>query len=167
MKKILSYLQDVENFIMILSFSIMVFCVFAQVVNRNFIKAPIVWFDELATYSMIYMVLIGTEVGLRDGTQIAVQSLVDKLHGKAKGIVQIIAKLVVVAFSANVFKCGLDLVLKQVETGQTSPALHLPMSVPYTALVISFGIIAVVQTAEVISMIIAIVKGKTGEGVEA
>lgn len=33
----------------------------------------------------------------------------------------------------------------QAVSGQTTAALHLPMSVPYMALVISFGIITVVQ----------------------
>ena len=34
----------------------------------------------------IYMVLIGTEVGLRDGTQITVTGMVDKLIQKALGV---------------------------------------------------------------------------------
>jgi len=76
MKKILAYLTKVENFIMIVTFTIMVIASFLQVVNRNITKLSISWFDEAATYCMIYMVLIGTEVGLRDGTQIAVTGAV-------------------------------------------------------------------------------------------
>ena len=72
MKKILGYLQKIENGILIASFTSMVVFSFAQVVNRNLIKAPIAWFEEVALYSMIYMVLLGTEAGLRDGTQIRV-----------------------------------------------------------------------------------------------
>lgn len=45
---------------------------------------------------MIYMVLIGTEIGLRDGTQVAVTALVDKLHGRGKSLIQIISKAIVV-----------------------------------------------------------------------
>lgn len=84
MKKILSFLQQVENGIMVVTFTIMVLTSFAQVVNRNFFKLPISWFEEAAVYCMIYMVLIGTEIGLRDGTQIAVTALVDKLKGRGK-----------------------------------------------------------------------------------
>ncbi len=78
MKKILDGLTKLENLIMVVAFVIMVGASFAQVVNRNFFKLPISWFDEAAVYCMIYMVLIGTEVGLRDGTQIAVTGMVDK-----------------------------------------------------------------------------------------
>ena len=66
MKKLLASLTKIENVLMIVAFVIMVGCVFFQVVNRNFLKLPMAWLDETATYSMIYMALIGTEVGLRD-----------------------------------------------------------------------------------------------------
>lgn len=79
MKKVLNALTKIENVIMVVTFIIMVCTSFAQVVNRNIFKLPISWFDEAAVYSMIYMVLIGTEVGLRDGTQIAVTAIVDKV----------------------------------------------------------------------------------------
>ena len=75
MKNSLIYLQKVENYIIVVSFAFMVFCSFAQVVNRNFFQLPIAWFDEAAIYCMIYMTLLGTEIGLRDGSQIAVTPL--------------------------------------------------------------------------------------------
>lgn len=84
MKKILSKLQHIENAIMVISFSLMVISSFIAVINRNIFKISISWLDEVGIYSMIYMVLIGTEIGLRDGTQISVTSVVDKLQGKSK-----------------------------------------------------------------------------------
>ena len=90
MKKVLDGLTKVENFIMIVTFVVMVCASFAQVVNRNFIKLSIGWFDELAIYCMMYMVLIGTEMGLRDGTQIAVTAVVDKLKGIPKKVIEIL-----------------------------------------------------------------------------
>lgn len=148
MKKVLGTLTKVEQVIMIATFVIMVVSSFAQVVNRNIFKLPIAWFDEASTYCMIYMALIGTEIGLRDGTQIAVTAVVDKLHGAGKKIVQIAA---------------VNMVNQQIVTGQTSAALHLPMAVPYAALVISFAMIVIVQGLLMIGMIIDFVKGKNEE----
>lgn len=166
MKKLLKWLTKAENMIMFITFSVMVICSFAQVVNRNILKLPITWFDEASTYCMIYMALIGTEMGLRDGTQIAVTALVDKLHGNTKRLVNIISKGVVIIFSATVLITAVRLVGMQLETGQTSAALHLPMAIPYAALVISFGMIVLIQTSEIFGMIVQIAKG-TGEEVEA
>lgn len=163
MKKLLNALTKVENLIMVVTFVIMVCASFAQVVNRNFFKLPISWFDEAAVYCMIYMVLIGTEVGLRDGTQIAVTAIVDKLHGKGKRCIQILAKVVVVLFSFGVFAGGVNLMNIQIRTGQISAALGLPMSVPYAAMVISFAIITLVQALEAIGLAVKMVRNEGEE----
>lgn len=164
MKKMLKTLTTAENAIMFLTFAIMVISSFAQVVNRNIFKLPISWFDEASTYCMIYMALIGTEIGLRDGTQIAVTALVDKLHGASKKIVNLISKAVVLIFSVSVLITAVKMVGVQIQTGQTSAALHLPMAIPYAALVISFGMIVIVQGGIMIGMILDLIKGNDGKG---
>lgn len=82
--KILRKFQKIEDIIMVITFIIMVISSFAQVINRNIFKIPISGFEEAAKYSMVYMVLLGTEMGLRDGTQISVTAIVDILKGKTK-----------------------------------------------------------------------------------
>ena len=81
LKKVLSYITTAEYAVMIAAFVAMVLAYFISVVNRNLIKASMPWTEEVALYSMTYMALLGTEVGLRDGTQVAVTAVVDKLHG--------------------------------------------------------------------------------------
>ena len=163
MKKLLDALTKAENLIMIATFAVMVIASFAQVVNRNFLKLPITWFDEAAIYCMIYMVLIGTEVGIRDGTQIAVTGIVDRLKGRAKLGIQLVAKLVVILFAAVVFVGSLRLVDLQARTGQVSAALGLPMAVPYAAMVISFGMITLVQAIEAAALAVALLQNKKEE----
>lgn len=166
MKKVLKGLTKAENFIMAVTFALMVICSFAQVVNRNIFKLPIAWFDEASTYCMIYMALIGTEIGLRDGTQIAVTAVTDKLHGKLKGIVSLCSKIVVLIFSSTILITAVKMVAVQARTGQTSAALHLPMTVPYAALVISFAMIVLVQLGIAIEIIIKLAKGDCFEDEE-
>ncbi len=159
MKKTLKGLTTVENIIMVITFALMVACSFAQVVNRNIIKLPIAWFDEASTYCMIYMALIGTELGLRDGTQIAITAVTDKLHGRGKGIVQLLSKIVVLIFSVTILISAVRMVAAQAAIGQASAALHLPMTVPYAALVISFGMIVLVQLAFAVEILLKVIKG--------
>ena len=152
MKKILGVLQKIENFIIAASFIIMTLSAFGQVVNRNVIGMGISWFEELSRYSMVYMGLLGTEVGLRDGTQIAITALVDKFSVIPKRLAAIFAKLVTLAFSSIVFYCSFDLLDKQISFGQISPGLQIPMYIPYVALPLSFGLITVVQTVALVVM---------------
>lgn len=156
--KISEKFQKVEDMIMVVTFAIMVVSCFAQVVNRNIFKIPVSGFEEAAKYSMVYMVLLGTEMGLRDGTQISVTAVVDMLKGPVKKFVMIISKGIVVLVSAALFYQSIGLVQRQIISGQTSPGLQIPMSIPYFALVLSFGIITLVQGVTLIMMILGKIK---------
>lgn len=145
MKKILKGLQQIENWTIIITFAIMVIACFIQVVNRNIFKIPVTGFEEAAKYAMIYMVMLGTEMGLRDGTQVAVTAVVDKLHGTARKAVQVIAKVIVIGFSAFLLTESWAMVLKQIQIGQLSPGLRMPMAVPYAAMPIAFALITIIQ----------------------
>lgn len=147
-------LQKIEDAIMVITFSIMVIVCFTQVVNRNIFQIPFSGFEEMSKYCMVYMVLLGTELGLRDGTQIAVTAVVDSMKGIIKKIVQIISKTIVVIFSSAIFYQAILLVQQQIRSGQKSPGLQIPMSIPYFALVLSFGIITIIQGIALITMFI-------------
>ena len=150
MKKTLQYLQTLEKWIIVIAFAIMVLACFIQVVNRNVFHIPVSGFEEAAKYSMVYMVLLGTELGLRDGTQISIQGVVDKLPEKARRIIKVIARLIVIIFAAVMTKSGWAMVMKQAKIGQTSPGLGIPMYIPYFALVLGFGLITIVQSGYLI-----------------
>ncbi len=161
--KISEKFQKVEDMIMVVTFIIMVVSCFAQVVNRNIFQIPVSGFEEAAKYSMVYMVLLGTEMGLRDGTQISVTAVVDMLKGTTKKIFMIISKGIVVLVSAALFYHSIGLVQRQIISGQTSPGLQIPMSIPYFALVLSFGIITLVQGVTLIMMITGKIKMDSNE----
>lgn len=158
LKKVLSYITSAEYAVMIAAFAAMVLAYFISVVNRNLIKASMPWTEEIALYSMTYMALLGTEVGLRDGTQVAVTAVVDKLHGMARKIVDLIAQIVLEIFAFVMLKAELALFLKQMQTGQTTPVLKIPMSVMYFSLVLAFGLIFLIQAVELVEKLMGMAK---------
>jgi len=162
LKKLLDGVTKAEYAVMIAAFTAMVIAYFISVVNRNFIKASMPWTEEIALYSMTYMALLGTEVGLRDGTQVAVTAVIDKLHGPVRRVVDLIKQIVLVVFSFIMLSSGASLVLKQMQTGQTTPVLKLPMSLMYASLVLAFGLIFIVQGIELVEQIVRAVKREEG-----
>ena len=145
-KKIILIVTKAELSISAVTFAIMVICYFISVVNRNIIKGSMPWTEELALYSMVYLALIGTELGLRDGTQVRVTALTDKLAGTTAGkIVDLVANAVLIVFVFIMFRYGIALVSKQIQTGQTSAVMKIPMYALYLSLAISFGITLVTQ----------------------
>ena len=120
LKKVVRGVTLAELWATALTFVIMVVCYFISVVNRNFIKGSMPWTEELALYCMVYMALIGTELGLRDGTQVSVTALTEKLKGTMVGkIVNFIAKVALIVFSCTMLRYSVALVAKQMaEAGQ-------------------------------------------------
>ena len=114
------------------------------------------WTEEVAMYSMIYMALLGTEVGLRDGTQVAVTAVIEKLHGVTKKIVSIIEQIILEIFSFVMLKAGLALFSKQLQPGQTTPVLKVPMSVMYFSLVLTFALILVIQAVVLVEKVMGL-----------
>lgn len=146
-------LNKCENGIIALCFIVMSLAAFAQVVNRNLVGASISWFDELARYCMVYMTLLATEAGFRDGSQISVSAVIDKCSPAARRILQIIVKLIVIGFSIMIFITSLTIVQTQINSGQVSAGLGIPMVYPYLSLPIAFGAIVVVQILSLIVLI--------------
>lgn len=155
-KKILDKFQKVEDAILVVTFCVMVISFFLQVVNRNILKQSVSWFEEVSRYSMMYMVFLATEAGLRDGTQISVTTVTDMLPGKVRDVVLLIAKTLVVAFSLIIFITSFRLLKIQIRSGQISPVLGVSMFVPYFALTLSFGIIVLTQTSLWIASIVSL-----------
>ena len=76
----------------------------------------------------------------------------------------IVAKLVVVLFSALMFTQAILIIQGQMSNWQKSPALKVPMFIPYLALPVSFGIASVVETGILIVMVRKLFgKKETGE----
>ena len=142
LKKVVRGVTLAELWATALTFVIMVVCYFISVVNRNFIKGSMPWTEELALYCMVYMALIGTELGLRDGTQVSVTALTEKLKGTMVGkIVNFIAKVALIVFSCTMLRFSVALVAKQMSAGQTTPVMKVPMYVIY----ISFALVVINQ----------------------
>lgn len=162
-KKLLSYVTAAEYAIMVIAFVAMVIAYFVSVVNRNFIKGSMPWTEELALYSMVYLALLGTEVGLRDGTQVAVTAVVEKFHGIGRKIIDLIKQVVLEIFSFVMLSSGVSLCLRQFQTGQTTPVLKIPMGIMYFALVLTFFLIFVIQGITLIEMVCSLRKKEGGE----
>ncbi len=146
MDLIQKHLQRLENSVIAVCFIIMCLAEFAQVVNRNIVGAGISWFDELARYCMVYLTLLATEAGLRDGSQIAVTAVSDHCPPLIKRILQLIVKFVIVCFSLMIFITSFTIIQTQLNSGQISAGLGIPMVIPYSILPVAFGFITIVQT---------------------
>jgi len=113
-----------------LAMSILILC---QVFFRYVLGASISWSEEAARYLMIWMGCLGSVVALRQGRHIGVRALVERLPGRTydRYIVPLV-QTVMVVFLAYLFWQGV--LLAQFNLDQLSPALEIPMLIPYAAI---------------------------------
>lgn len=123
-----------------LSVFVMVIVVLMGVFMRYFIKNPLVWSDELAKYTLVYMTFIGASVALKDKNLAAMDLVVTKLPKRAMIIVQIIVYILEVVLLSFLFYYSIDLLFQNSVRNQISPGLQIPMSWVYFSMPLGFGI---------------------------
>jgi TRAP-type transport system small permease protein len=110
----------------------MVFAVVLGVYYRYVLNAALAWPEEFSRYSMIWVGTIGSALLVRYGGHIAVELLERNLSGVAAVVVRYLAKACMLLFLVLVLYYGLDMAGRVAR--QTSAALGVSMSLPYSAL---------------------------------
>src|SRR5699024_5431214 len=120
--------KRIEEFILVLTMAIMVLIMSIQSTSRYFIGTSFSWGSELSQYLHIWQIWIGASLA----------TLVQKiLHVIAIFFWFVFAAFLAYEGSKYVFFVVMD-------SGQTSPSLHVPMWIPYLAIPIG-GLLMVIR----------------------
>ncbi len=134
LRRFKSFLDRFLETLVAASMAVLVVDVTWQVTTRFIIKNPSSWTEELATYLMIWVGLLGAAVALNRRAHLGIDYFVLRWPPKTAAVVEAIVYLLVFLFSASVLVGGgLRLVLITFRFGQLTPALKLPMWVVYLA----------------------------------
>jgi TRAP-type C4-dicarboxylate transport system permease small subunit len=76
--------------------AIMVGAITTQVFTRYAFNRPIIWVEELATYSFIWGVFVGASLGLKYGRHIKIETFVESVPARAKAASRILINLIVI-----------------------------------------------------------------------
>lgn len=130
----------VENFDAIL-LAAMTLVICWEIIGRFFAKyidginSP--WTEEIATMMMVWFGLTGAAIGIRQGSHIGVEFLVNLFHKKLANLVAIVVGLVIIGFSWFLLIEGMKFVkeMMAVDLPATglSRGLFVYMAVPVTA----------------------------------
>ncbi|HDR15382.1 MAG TPA: TRAP transporter small permease [Desulfobacteraceae bacterium] len=115
--------------------------VLIQVVFRYALDFPLFWTEETARYCLVWASLLGSGVALKRGEHIAVTYLVERLPMGFQRPVLVLSRIFVGVILAVVLWGGIQLVA--VTHYQLSPALRIPMSVPYLSVPVGVSIMLI------------------------
>jgi TRAP-type C4-dicarboxylate transport system permease small subunit len=111
-----------------------------QVFGRYVLGRSPAWGEEVARMSMAWLTMLGTASCLRDGGHIAVTTLVDALPPGPKAVALWLRDLAILATAGVLAWAGVGFAL--LNHDQESPALEIPMSIPYASLAIGAVLLA-------------------------
>jgi TRAP-type C4-dicarboxylate transport system permease small subunit len=121
---------------------------FLQGLSQFIQKHPSSWTEELATFLMIWVGLLGASVALNRGAHLGIDYLVMKLSPRKALYATLFVFALIAAFSLLVMVVGgSQLVYRTLVTMQVSPALGLKMGYVYLAIPIS-GFFLVIYSME-------------------
>jgi len=118
--------------------SAMAVVVFLEVIFRYVVHLPLFWTEELARYCLVWVSLLGAAVAFKRGEHIAVGYFREHLPEGPRRFFTWTALLAVAVILAVMTWGGIQLVA--VTRAQTSPALRIPMAIPYLALPFGAGV---------------------------
>ena len=129
MEKILNIVRKITNYLVIIFFIYMVLAVFYQVLGRYIFSYKLGAAAETATFAQIWMILLASGIAMRKNMHVGVDILLRKLNIKFQKIIIIISSLITIVFLLMVLKGSIQLLM--VGAQSTSPAISIPMWIPY------------------------------------
>ncbi len=111
----------------------MTIVVFLQVFFRFVLKGSLPWSEELARYVMVWAVFFGASMGAKTGAHIGVEAFVNFFPNNIRRSMIIVSAVFTQIFCAFVFVLSLQVVVSISEMEQVSPAMEIPMYIPYIA----------------------------------
>lgn len=130
--------------------------IFVNVIMRYFMNQSLTWAEEVVKYLMIWIAFIGGSTCFRKGVHVSIDFIVDLVPKKAQVIMVTAITIICGAFTTAMAYYGIKLVEFIQNSGQVSPALSMPMWIPYLALPIGFTL----MTIRNLEIFIKILRGK-------
>ncbi|WP_221039970.1 TRAP transporter small permease [Gelria sp. Kuro-4] len=119
----------------IVTLTLMVTIVTAQVVMRYVFHHSLSWAEEAARFLLVWVAFLGTIIGLQRKEHISVDAFVSMLPHTIRGVVTAISIVITALFWTFLGWGGLGLWRSAAD--QVSPAMQLPMSWVYAIIPIS------------------------------
>ncbi|GAK56368.1 DctQ9 protein [Candidatus Vecturithrix granuli] len=115
--------------------------VIAQVIFRYILLRPLPWSEELARYLMVWGACLAASEAYASGNHVGVTIIINAIKPGMRKIMTMVIHLAVALLMAVIVYQGF--VLSFLLHDQLSPALEIPMTVPYLAVPVGAGLILI------------------------
>jgi C4-dicarboxylate transporter DctQ subunit len=143
--RVLGFLEDALCALALGSVAIIIF---GQVVSRYVFNYTPSWSEELSRYLVVWTIFIGTAVGVRKNIHIGVDVVIRLAPRWMKVSLEVLANLFGAVVSSGLIYLSVGFIKDTIEYEQLSPAMQIPMYLPYLAMPVglSFAVVHFVHS---------------------
>lgn len=135
MKKILSNLnKHFEEYILVALSTVMILCIFFQVIARYCLNQSLAWSEELARILFVWTVWLGVPYAVIRGRHIRLEVLPDIVGNKTKFILDMVFFVASAAFFCFIGYHSIAVVQGIAKMNQVTPAMEIPKNLCYACL---------------------------------
>lgn len=163
---IVNGIDAVERWIITILFGEVIIVGFLQVLCRFVLKASLPWSEELLRFSFVWLTYTAASMGIMRGTHSDVRVLVDHLPVPVQKGANIFREIATLAFCVIVFRFSVEIIRLQIARSQVSPAMQIPMFIPYSGVMVPFGLMIIQSLFRLIVAVEDAVSPKPAESVE-
>lgn len=109
-----------------------------QILMRAVVGNSLTWAEEVARYFYVWSVFLSLGCTIRNGNILRVDLLLELLPKRLRQIIEILLDLINVVLYAGLAYFSVSVMQKVQSSGQTSPALEIPMYLVYAIIPIGF-----------------------------
>ena len=106
-----------------------------QVILRYVFQTSISWVEEVVVYFHIWCGFIGLSYCIRHNSDMRID-ISNILPKKVASTLRWISDIILIAFYVYMAKAGVEVVLSLIQSGQKSPAAHIPMFLVYASIMV-------------------------------
>lgn len=133
LKKLDNNFEEVISCVLLITMTIVI----AIQIALRFLGLPLAWTEEMARYMFVWLIYMSCALGVKRRKHIKVEFATLLFKEKGNFILALISNIIFMIFAGIITYNGVILIYKlQFIQGQLSPAMRIPMSIPYSSFVI-------------------------------
>ena len=144
MKKVFRWLDDsLEETLMVITLILMTVIMGIQVFSRYALGASLSWSEELTRYLFVWEGFLSLSYCTKKCISIKIEQFVAMFPRRGKAIFKLVNHTFELIFFFYLIPFAVKYLISAVESGQVSPACHIPMYYVQAAPLVSFVLVAI------------------------
>ena len=134
MQRVFDAIDRAAEWLVAAVFGVIVVIALLQVFHRFVLNSSLSWSEELQIFGHIWIVFLGIPIAYRRGAHLYIETFCDMLPRGPRAAFNLLVELTWAAFALSLMILGW--MVARVAHLQSSPGLEVPMSYPYSGMVV-------------------------------